>query len=177
MIVDDVLHKISCIKWLKMASKSELLVFVNTSFQPLFSVILRFLKMFFRVQPSLTNIFDVFLRCNHRNDFFPTILIVVANDDHQRSFAQVYCTLLYCVCRMAGCICRLVTVIGLTTGHWPPLARTLCTYWQVRMIRYSQLCTLESYQDSSDPVSDSISRKSLHQHQTPTALHRTAQEG
>ena len=50
-----------------MAKKSKLLLFAKTSFQTSFS------DIFFRFQPSLTTIFNVFSRCNHRNDFITTI--------------------------------------------------------------------------------------------------------
>ena len=69
-----------------MAKKSELLLFAKILVQPSFSNVFR---CFFRFQPSFMTIFYVFLRCNHWNKFFPIIAIVGANDDRQRSFAQV----------------------------------------------------------------------------------------
>ena len=47
MIVDDVLLKISCLKLLKMAKKTELLHFVNTSVQPSFFDVFWCFTMFF----------------------------------------------------------------------------------------------------------------------------------
>ena len=53
MIVDNVLPKISWLKWLKMATESELLLFVKTSSSDVF-------PCFFRVQLSLMTIFYVY---------------------------------------------------------------------------------------------------------------------
>ena len=71
-------------KWPK---KYEILLIAKTSFQPSLS------DFFFSVQTLLTTISYVFLRCNHRKQFFRTIAIVVANDDSWRYFAQVYHTI------------------------------------------------------------------------------------
>ena len=72
-----------------MAKKSELLLFAKTSVQPsLFDG----LQCFFRFQPSLTTISDVFLDTTIGKTFlrlFPMVAIVVANNHRQRSFAQV----------------------------------------------------------------------------------------
>ena len=79
MIVDDVMPKIIWLKLLKMAKSSELLLFGKTSVQPSFSNV-----FFLRIQPSLTTIFDVFFYATIGTTFFllfPTIAIVVANDD------------------------------------------------------------------------------------------------
>ena len=50
-----------------------------------------FSDVFFRFQPLLTTISEIFFRCNHRNNLkkkiFPTIAIVGASDDRQQSFA------------------------------------------------------------------------------------------
>ena len=70
MIVDDVLHKISWLKGpkkrLKMAKKSRLLLFANTSVQPSFSNV-------FKVSIIVNDYFWCFLRCSYRKRLFPTI--------------------------------------------------------------------------------------------------------
>ena len=73
MIVGDVLHKNSWLKGPKMAQKYEVLLFAKTLFQPSFSDVFWCFPIFFRVQPLLMTIYNVFFRCNHQNDFFPTI--------------------------------------------------------------------------------------------------------
>ena len=56
---------------------------------PMFSDVF---QCFFIIQPSFTTISDVFSILNSWTVLFPTIAIVGANNNHRRSFAQVYCS-------------------------------------------------------------------------------------
>ena len=70
MIADDVLLMISWLKW----QKNQNYYFLQKhQLNHIFPMFFRVFRCFFRIQPSLTTISNVFFKCNHRNNFFLTI--------------------------------------------------------------------------------------------------------
>ena len=69
MFDDDVLTKIS---WLKGSKKAQWLKSLNYYFSLKHRFNHRF-PMFFQVSTIINDYFQCFFRCNHRNNFFPTI--------------------------------------------------------------------------------------------------------